>query len=578
MAKQKKTRRPRERTTARQQRGRAQSGTVGLRAALAAVPDDLLRSQTPAERPWKFLLPVLALAFAVRAVIALAGDFVLHPDEIMQYLEPAHRLVFGNGAHFWEFFYGARSWLVPGLVAGVLKLFDLIGLGEPVWYVGGVKLVFCALSLLIPAGMYGFARRHFSETAARLALLAGAFWYELAGFAHKPMTEFVATALLVSLLALCVRPAPDKLRVVFTAALLALLAAAIRLQYAPLALLLLGLFFFRTGKKLHLVLAVGAVFAAVGASDALTWDSGWFHSYLLNIHVNLDYAGTRAGESPAWQFLGWLVLASTGLVVLCVLAALRDLRRYALLLTLIALVVLIHSLQAHKEYRFIFVAVPLWLLIGADAAAQFASRVNKPVRGLAAALVAALSLAGILNALPYQDRVYQAWSRETGIVGFLRRQDPVFAAYRYLARAPGVTAVFHHAPYFNTPGYYYLHRKIPFYAGGTLAVLFADPEKPHVEALTAAVSHVVTDDPALSIPGYSVDKAFGSLRILRRDADAPAVRQWVAYAPTFATGVFGDVVRRLYPDAPPAPPHAGIRFADEAPGAGLAPGNDPLGR
>ena len=103
--------------------------------------------------------------------------------------------------------------LVPGLVAGVLKLFDIVGLGQPFWYVGGVKLVFCAISLLIPAGMYFFALRwHFGETSARVALLMGAFWYELVGFAHKPMTEFVATALLVSLLALCVRPASDKLR------------------------------------------------------------------------------------------------------------------------------------------------------------------------------------------------------------------------------------------------------------------------------------------------------------------------------------------------------------------------------
>ena len=29
----------------------------------------------------------------------------------------------GDGAT-WESFYGARSWLVPGLVAGVLTLFD----------------------------------------------------------------------------------------------------------------------------------------------------------------------------------------------------------------------------------------------------------------------------------------------------------------------------------------------------------------------------------------------------------------------------------------------------------------------
>ena len=57
---------------------------------------------------------------------------------------------------YWEYFYGARSWLVPGLVAGVLKLFDAVGLGEPRWYVDGVKLVFCALSLAIPAAMYRF--------------------------------------------------------------------------------------------------------------------------------------------------------------------------------------------------------------------------------------------------------------------------------------------------------------------------------------------------------------------------------------------------------------------------------------
>ena len=263
---------------------------------LRSVLDLLLHSSPPEERPWKFLLPVLALAFVARAAIALSGDFVLHPDEIMQYLEPAHRLVFGNGVTYWEYFYGARSWLVPGLVAGVLKLFDIVGLGQPFWYVGGVKLAFCAISLLIPAGMYFFARWHFGETAARVALLMGAFWYELVGFAHKPMTEFVATALLVSLLALCVRP--DKMRMVLTVAVLAVLVAAIRVQYAPLALLVLGLFFLRTEKKMQLTLAAVAVFVAVGIFDAITWDGGLFHSYVVNIRVNFALGDLRAGESP----------------------------------------------------------------------------------------------------------------------------------------------------------------------------------------------------------------------------------------------------------------------------------------
>ena len=225
----------------------------------ASVADALLHSQTPDERPWKFLLPVLVLAFAVRAAIALCGDFVLHPDEVMQYLEPAHRLVFGNGVTYWEFFYGARAWLVPGVVAGMLKVFDFVGLGEPVWYVGGVKLMFCAISLLIPVGMYFFARRHFGETSARVALLAGAFWYELVGFAHKPMTEFVATALLMVLLALCVRSSADRVRTVWIVALVVVLMAAVRVQYAPLALLLLGVFFFRTEKKVQLVVAAGRI-------------------------------------------------------------------------------------------------------------------------------------------------------------------------------------------------------------------------------------------------------------------------------------------------------------------------------
>ena len=551
----------------REKRQQALPWSVRLRS----MSDLLLHPVSPDERPWKFLLPVLALAFVARAAIALSGDFVLHPDEIMQYLEPAHRLVFGNGAYFWEYFYGARSWLVPGLVAGVLKLFDIVGLGQPAWYVGGVKLVFCAISLLIPAGMYFFARWHFGETAARVALIMGAFWYELVGFAHKPMTEFVATALILSLLALCVRPASDRLREVLAVAVLAVLVAAIRVQYAPLALVVLGLFFLRTEKKMQLVLAAATVFVAVGVFDAITWDGGLFHSYVVNIRVNLALGDLRAGESPAWQFLYWLLIASMGLVAMCVLA-LPDLRRYGFLVTLIALTLLIHSAQSHKEYRFIFVVIPLWLLIGADFAVWFASRASKgrsrmllgPTSLVLAASFAAISLAGILNALPYQDRVYKAYSKETGIVGFLRNQDPIFAAYRYLASAPGVAAVWQDdRRYFNLPGYYYLHRAIPFYDTKRGRLIFADPKKIEVEEIVASVSHIVSANPATVVPGYSVEKTFDTIRILRRDADGPDIRRWQEYTPTITGGIATKLMRKLYPDAPTPPPNPGIRFVDK---------------
>ena len=526
-----------------------------IRAAL-----EVLLHPRATDRPWKYLPLVLALAFAARAAVALSGDFVVHPDEIMQYLEPAHRLVFGSGVTYWEYFYGARSWLVPGTVAGVLLLFDAVGLGQPFWYIGGVKLLFCAISLAIPAGMYVFARRHFGETAGRAALLAGAFWYELIGFAHKPMTEFVATAPLVALLALCVRPSVDHARTAWMAAFLACLTAAIRLQYAPAALLLLGIVFLRTGKRIQLTLAAAGFAAAFGLFDAVVWDGGLFHSYVINLRYNLMAFPMRIGESPAYQFLMWLTLTGLGLSVLCVAAALRRPRRYGFLLGLIALVLLIHSLQAHKEYRYVFAVIPLWLLIGADLAARLAALGDETRRfaGFATAGFAAVSLAGILNALPYQDRVYRAWSRETGVVGFVRNQDPIFPTYRYLARAPGVTGVWQvDRAYYNLPGYYYLHRKIPFYDGVTGSDL-----KRNVEEVSSLVSHIVSADPGFSVPGYSLEQEFGEVRILRRDENQPPVRPWIDHAPVILSDRSQRIMRRINPDAPSQPANFGIRFAD----------------
>ena len=558
--------------------GSRPSAGGGARSAAPAPParlrewprtllEGLLHAAAPNDPPWKLLPLVLALAFAVRAAVALAGDFVLHPDEIMQYLEPAHRLAFGNGVVYWEYLYGARSWLVPGAVAGALALFDVAGLGEPAWYVGGIKLLFCAVSLAIPAAMYRFARRHFSETAARLALLAGALWYELAGFAHKPLTEFVATAPLLALLAVCVNPAPDRPRVVWRAAVLAVLVAAIRVQYAPVAVVLLAVVFLRTRQKVLLALVTAAALCAVGIFDALAWDGGLFHSYVTNVRFNLILGEMRAAESPAYQFLWWLALAGGGLSVLCIAAALRWPGRYGLLLGLIAALLLAHSMQAHKEYRFIFAVIPLWLLIGADltarAAAWAAGRpaalrgAERRVTAAAAALFAGVSLAGAMNALPAQGNVYRAWSQETGVTGFVRGQDPIFAAYRYLARAAGVEAVWQvDRPYYNTPGYYYLHRAIPFYDAHTGQGINRD-----LATVSASVSHLVSEVADLTVPGYTLDRTFGSVRILRRDADEAPVRRWQQYTPVIADDFVHGIMRQVDADAPTPPANAGIRFA-----------------
>ena len=169
-----------------------------------------------------------------------------------------------------------------------------------------------------------------------------------------------------------------------------------------------------------------------------------------------------------------------------------------------------------------------------------------------------VSVAGVLNALPFQHYLYRAWSNGTGAVRFVRHHDPIFAAYRHLATAPGVGAVWHiDRPHFNLPGYYYLHRAIPFY--DTITAGFIRRGGPE---LTATVSHIVSGVPGLAVPGYSVEREFGALRILRRDESQPPVRRWQAYAPVLVDKSTMGIMRGVDPHAPPAPANAGIRFED----------------
>ena len=215
-----------------------------------------------------------------------------------------------------------------------------------------------------------------------------------------------------------------------------------------------------------------------------------------------------------------------------------------------------------------FAVIPLWLLIGADLVARVqrwmhgrlaaGADAGRWTIGSAAVLFLAVSLAGVLNTLPAQERVYQAWSRESGVTGFIRGQDPIFAAYRHLARAPGVAAVWQtDRPYFNLPGYYYLHRAIPFYDAFTGGLINRD-----LASVAASVSHLVSADPELAVPGYSVDRDFGGVRVLSRDATEPAVRRRQDHAPVIVDDLVRQIMRRVDADAPPPPPNAGIRFAE----------------
>ncbi|MFP2926296.1 hypothetical protein ACLESO_13970, partial [Pyxidicoccus sp. 3LG] len=136
------------------------------------------------------LLAVLAAGAAFRIHWALNDEGLYWPDEVYQSLEPAHRLVYGYGLVAWEFVEGARNWVLPGLVAGVLGLARLFGGSDPAVYLDVTKAFFGLLGVATAWGSWRLARAH---GASELAAAAGAALFALAAvpiyFAPRALSE-----------------------------------------------------------------------------------------------------------------------------------------------------------------------------------------------------------------------------------------------------------------------------------------------------------------------------------------------------------------------------------------------------
>src|SRR5687768_14446058 len=124
------------------------------------------------------LVLLLAVGFGARAWLSVVDDGIYWPDEIHASLEPAHRLVHGYGLISWEYGVGARSWALPGLLAGVLWMADAAGLDDPREYLLLVRFLMSALALASAWAGYLLARRF---GASEWAGVAGASVFAIAG-------------------------------------------------------------------------------------------------------------------------------------------------------------------------------------------------------------------------------------------------------------------------------------------------------------------------------------------------------------------------------------------------------------
>lgn len=484
-----------------------------------------LHRSRPAGRP-RLVTGALA-ALLVLAVVLRLDPVLFHPsiawyDEIFQAIEQAHRLVYGTGLVPWEFQLDMRSWLLPGVIAGLMELAGLFGNG-PDYYLPVIYVAFGLLAAAPVLCCFLWCRRWFSEVESLAAAAAVAVAPELVFFGARTLTGVIAGhVFVIALYVLAPGYRVTSRRRLFVGGLLLGLTFYLRIQLAPgLAVAALWGRPRTLRQRLPAILAgVALILTLAGSFDWVTLGSP-FASIWRNVLFNLlDGASKNWGTAPWYRylrdFLGMWALAAAPLVVLVMYGA----RRMAPLLAVALTIIAAHSLIPHKEYRFIYPALLIVMIVAGVGLAQLirGGRQLLIARGLpsrAAGVMSTLLALGLwvgMSAYVWEGAALAHWRNF--------RHDHLLAAefVEHLPTPPcgvGLYASSGRALWARFGGYTYFQRAAPIYWPVGRSALAATA--PGFNVLIYAKQ---PPPPAL---GYTGLRCFGRICVMRRAGGCAAI-------------------------------------------------------
>ncbi|KHJ40640.1 plasmid Maintenance Protein [Trichuris suis] len=321
------------------------------------------------------------LAIFYRALNLLLVQTWFVPDEYWQTLEPAHRLTFGYGYLTWEWQEGLRSYSYPCVFAALYKILYLLGQDTPFFMVNVPKAACCILACFADQRLYALASQLFDQTTACWTILVYySNWFQFF-CAPRTLLNTVESALVVISSSYLFELSKSRLpgqagpfkaipynhiscRTVklYLAVTLSTWTVLIR----PTSILLLVPIWLRCVQlssipRLVAIARTGMLVTAFAALIDRLCYGRWTFPLWNFVQFNLIKGGSALFGSHPWH---WYVTCGVPSVflfhIIVIMAGIwKSKQNRFFFFYICTLYVLVHSLIAHKEIRFLLPTVPL---------------------------------------------------------------------------------------------------------------------------------------------------------------------------------------------------------------------------
>ena len=311
----------------------------------------------------------LIFALIVRLPAVFLSRGYAFSDHQFQYVDPAYHLAFDGS--WWrphDYVQGLRSWVYPGILAGVFKLVAWFGITDPQAMMVATRFVHGLVSLLPVAAFWTLVVRWKGWSGQRPLLLFFAANALVVYSGVQPTGPTFAVGL--SLAAIFLFHGPGSLWP-FLSGLLLGLAFACRFQDAFFGPVLLAAGLLQKRWRACLFLALGSAITVTGQGivDFVTWGK-FLHSPFRYVAWNVfEGQAQRYGDQPVWLYAAFICLVLV-LISPFLRSGFRALWEGSGKLPLLAaaslVYIFLHNVMARKNFRFVLPALVLLLVIYAS--------------------------------------------------------------------------------------------------------------------------------------------------------------------------------------------------------------------